>query len=168
MGVTYVVQSATAVAGNLNFFRYIIVPIQDLVYLVMYLVIFATMRENIRFLKVWRSTQEIQGHGDLRRAVSAKLKMLTGVLVFITLYFVQFIVFDLMSLFYLGTDFLRTVQRFVVQGFFEFVSIAVILFLMRAKKEMRFYSLDLNQLSEQRAARVIPLYKTTIRPSNSD
>ena len=55
MGITYVVQSATAVGANLSFFHFIIVPIQDLVYLLIYFLILSNMRRNIKFLKIWRS-----------------------------------------------------------------------------------------------------------------
>ena len=57
MGVTYVVQSATAVAGQMNYFRYLIVPIQDAVYLLIYLFILSSIRAHLRLLKSWRAAE---------------------------------------------------------------------------------------------------------------
>lgn len=76
MGVTYVVQSATAVAGDMNVVKYIVYPIQDAVYILIYVLIFINMRRNLAFLREWRRMDEIRNNVDLRISVIKKIRLL--------------------------------------------------------------------------------------------
>ena len=76
MGVTYVVQSATAVAGDMNVVKYIVYPIQDAVYILIYVLIFVNMRRNLAFLREWRRMDEIRNNVDLRISVIKKIRLL--------------------------------------------------------------------------------------------
>ena len=76
MGVTYVVQSATAVAGDMSVVKYIVYPIQDVVYVLIYILIFINMRRNLVFLREWRRMDEIRNNIDLRISVVKKIRLL--------------------------------------------------------------------------------------------
>lgn len=154
MGVTYVVQSATAVAGDMSVVKYIVYPIQDVVYVLIYILIFINMRRNLVFLREWRRMDEIRNNIDLRISVVKKIRLLVyalfshsrWLLLLITLYFIQFICQDILTLTYVKNDFQRSVNRYIVNGFIELAIIACILYFMRAKEEVRFFSLAFNRL----------------------
>lgn len=76
MGVTYVVQSATAVAGDMKVVKYIVYPIQDVVYVLIYVLIFVNLRRNLAFLREWRRMDEIRNNIDLRISVVKKIRLL--------------------------------------------------------------------------------------------
>ncbi len=146
MGITYVVQSATAVAGDMDVVKYIVYPIQDVVYLLVFGLIYINMRRNIAFLRECRRMNEIILNADLRRSVILKLRLMLWLLLFMTFYFILVITQDVLTLAYVKSDFERSVNRYIVGGFIEFAIVFAILMFLRAKREGRFFSIGFNRL----------------------